>query len=174
MLARVAHDIAQPVDAVAVYQAHRAGVEIGPDRLRAMALGDAGEVFGNLVERGVPRQWRERVAPAALGAGAPQRRQQSVGVVHAFGIARDLGADDAGGVRVRRGAAHAPDCSGIEALDLQRAGRRTVVRARRMVHIDAPRRSAAISHLWLVKRHRRSPRSRAGRRLTAPDAVRRL
>ena len=39
LLARIAHDVAQPVDAVALHQAHRAGVVIRPDRLAAMPRG---------------------------------------------------------------------------------------------------------------------------------------
>src|SRR5262249_6890145 len=47
------------------------------------------------------------------------------------GIAGDLLADDAIGVGVVLGAAHAPDRLGIDDLDVERAGRRTIVRADR-------------------------------------------
>ena len=54
---------------------------------------------------------------------------EAIGVMHALGVARDLGADHAGGVGVVFGAANAADSVVGEDLDLKRAGRRTVVRA---------------------------------------------
>ena len=43
VLPRVAHDVAQSVDAVALHQAHGAGVVVGPDRLGAIRLRRADE-----------------------------------------------------------------------------------------------------------------------------------
>ena len=57
-----------------------------------------------------------------------QRLHQAVGMVLALGVARDLGADHAGGVVVVLGAAHAADGALVEHLDLERAGRRAIVR----------------------------------------------
>ena len=99
--------VAQPLDAVALHQPHRAGVEIGPDRLAAVLLLGLDELLGDEVERGLPAGLLP--AALALGAGADQRLQQAVGMVDALGIARDLGADDAGRVAVVLGAVHAAD-----------------------------------------------------------------
>ena len=49
-------------------------------------------------------------------------------MMHALGVARDLGADHARRVVVVRRAAHAADGVVVEHLDLERAGRRAVVR----------------------------------------------
>src|SRR6516225_2577415 len=46
----------------------------------------------------------------------------------ALGVAGDLGADDAGGIGLRGGAAHPPDPPAVEALDFERAGGGAVVR----------------------------------------------
>ena len=95
------------MDAVAHDVAHRAGIEIRPDRLRAVLCFGAEELFGDEIERVVPRDRREFAA--AFGAGAAQRLLQAIGMMHAFGVARDLGADYAGGVGVVLGAADATD-----------------------------------------------------------------
>ncbi len=58
--------VAQPLDAVALHQPHRAGIEIGPDRLAAEALLGLEEFFGDEVERRFPA----RLLPAALALGA--------------------------------------------------------------------------------------------------------
>ena len=50
-------------------------------------------------------------------------------MMHALGVARDLGADHARRVAVVGGAANAADGALVEDLDLERAGRRTIVRA---------------------------------------------
>ena len=42
-------------------------------------------------------------------------------MVDALGVARDLGADDAGGVALLFGAAHAPDALAVDHLDVERA-----------------------------------------------------
>ena len=95
------------VDAVAHHQAHGAGVVIRPDRLGAeFALGRV-EPRGDLVQRFVPRNPRELAG--ALRAGPAHRMQQPVGMMNALGVARDLGADDAGGIGLQLGAAHPAD-----------------------------------------------------------------
>jgi hypothetical protein len=88
---------------------------------------DRQEPFGDLVQRLVPGN----LAPAtlALGADPPQWPRQPLGMVDALGIARHLLADDAGRVGIVLGAAHAPDGVRIDDLDVERAGRRAVVRA---------------------------------------------
>ena len=69
LLAGIAHHMAQAVDAVALHQAHRAGVVIGPHGLRAVLRGRALKTFGNDVERVVPGDALEPAA--ALRADAP-------------------------------------------------------------------------------------------------------
>ena len=54
----------------------------------------------------------------------------------ALGVARDLGADHAGGVGVVRRAVHAADGARVEHLDLERAGRRAIVRTGRSADPD--------------------------------------
>ena len=94
-------------DAVAHDQAHGAGIEVGPDRLRPRALLDAEKFLGDQIERIVPRDRREVARP--FRSFAHQRPGQPVRMVDALGIARDLGADHPRGVAVVLGAAHAVD-----------------------------------------------------------------
>ncbi len=97
--ARVFLDVAQPVDPVALHAAHRAGVEIGPDAFGAELPLRLEEGLRRQVERLVPGDPLELAG--ALGTDALQRMQQPLRMVDALGIARDLRADDAGGVAVR-------------------------------------------------------------------------
>ena len=92
--------MAQPVDAVALHQPHRAGIEIGPDRLGTVPLRGARERLGDLVERLVPGDRREGRHALALRPDPAQRLRQAIGMMLALGIARDLGADDAGRVGI--------------------------------------------------------------------------
>ena len=127
--------MAQPFDAVALHQPHRAGIVVGPDRLAAVLRLRRSEFFGDEVERRLPA--RLLPCPLAFGAGAHQRLQQAVGMMDALGIARDLGADDAGRVAVVLGAMDAADAVRAEDLDVERAGRRAVVRTGRMADLHA-------------------------------------
>ena len=131
VLARPAHGVAQPVDAVALHQPHGAGVEIGPDRLAAPFLGGRLQPVSDLVERLVPADRREGVDAVALRPDAAQRPGQARRMVDPLGIARDLGADHAGGIVVALRAVDPADGVRIEPLDIERAGARTVVRAGR-------------------------------------------
>ena len=124
VLPRVAHRVAEPVDPVALHEPHRARVVVGPHGLRAVAVGRPREGAGHLVERLVPPDGGER-APG----GAAEGPGQAVRVVGPLRVARHLAAHHAGGVVVRRRAAHAADPPRVEALDLQRAGRGAVVGA---------------------------------------------
>ena len=124
--ARVAHGVAQAVDAVALHEAHGAGVEVRPDGLRAVLLRLAHERFGDLVERIVPGDRRERAR--ALRADPAQRLRQPLGVVEALGVARDLRADHARGVGVALRAPDLAQAPAVQALDLERAHRGAVVR----------------------------------------------
>ena len=127
VLARIAHDIAQTVDPVAVHQAHRAGEIIRPDRLGAVPGGGLGESAGDPVQRLVPGDLAE--LGGTLRSGTQQRLHQPVGMVHPLGVARDLGADHPGRVVVRRRPADAADGRTVDPLHLQGAGAGAVVRA---------------------------------------------
>ncbi len=113
--------VAQPVDAVAHHEAHGAGIVIRPHPFRAVAPLGLEEFLGDEIERVVPGDLPERAL--AFRADALQRMLEPVLVMHALGVARDLGADDAGGVVVVLGAAHAADGALVEQFDLERAGR---------------------------------------------------
>ena len=121
--------VAQAVDAVAHHEAHGAGVIVGPDRLGAVRLLGADELSGDDIERVIPGDRSELAA--AFAADAPQRLREAVGMMDALGVARDLGADHARRVGIVLGAAHAADRALAEHLDLERAGRRAVVRTGR-------------------------------------------
>ena len=57
-------------------------------------------------------------------------------MMHAVGIARDLGADDTGRIAVVLGAVDAADALAVEQFHIERAGRGTVVRTGRMAYPD--------------------------------------
>jgi hypothetical protein len=63
--------------------------------------------------------------------------QEAVGVVDALRVPRHLGADHARRVAVILRPAHTPDGPPIDNVDLQRAGRGTIVRAGRRPALDA-------------------------------------
>jgi hypothetical protein len=67
------------------------------------------EPHDDLIEGRIPRDPLERLRP--LGANALERIQQPVGMMHALGIARDLGADDAGRIGMVLGPAHPADAA---------------------------------------------------------------
>ena len=89
--------------ALALHQAHGAGVAVGQDGLR-VARRDRAQALGNGVERLVPGDGGELAA--ALGAAAFQRLQQPIRVVGALGVLGHLGAEYAVGQRVGRVALH--------------------------------------------------------------------
>jgi hypothetical protein len=90
--------MAQTVDAVALHEAHGAGVVVRPHRLATVALGRAGKRLGDLIERIVPGDRRK--AAGSLGADPPQRLGQPVRMMKPLGVAPDLGADDPGGIGI--------------------------------------------------------------------------
>src|SRR6202790_1445435 len=124
----------EPVDAIAHHKPHGAGIVIGPDRLRAeLALGGI-ELRGDLVQRLVPGNPRE--LSRALRSGPAQRMHQPIRMMDAFGIARDLGADDACGIGLQFGAAYPADRATVDHLDVERAGRWAIVRTGGMPDLD--------------------------------------
>ena len=78
-------DVAQPVDAVAHHQAHRAGIVIGPDAFGAVALLGLEKFLGDEIERVVPRYplelaralWRPCAAADASGGRGDARARRS-------------------------------------------------------------------------------------------------
>ena len=142
-LPRIALDVAQPVDAVAHDEAHGAGVVVWPDALRAAAPFRLEKALGDEIERLVPTDAGE--AARSFCADAPERMQQAVGVVDALGVARHLGADHARRVAVVLGPAHAADRASVDDLDLERAGRRAIVRTGGVAPLDARREVHALA-----------------------------
>src|SRR5262249_46294313 len=92
------------------------------------------EACGDLVQRLIPGDAHELAG--ALRSGAAQRIEEPLGMVDALGIARDLGADDAGRVGLLLRTAHAANTAAVEHLDIERAGRRAVVRTGGMADLD--------------------------------------
>ena len=126
---RIAHGMAQPLDPVALHQPHGAGIEIGPDGLAAMAGRGALEGLGHLVQRRLPGDRLVGPDPLAFRPDAAQGKSEAIGVVLALGIAGDLGADHPRGIAVPRGAPDLADARRRQALDLERAGARAIMRA---------------------------------------------
>jgi hypothetical protein len=61
---------------------------------------------------------------------------QPVGMMDALGVARDLGANDAGGIVIVLGAVDSPDPVAVQQFDVERTGRRAIVWADRMANLD--------------------------------------
>ena len=129
VIAGILLHVAQAVHAVAHHEAHRAGVIVRPHALGAVAPLGRVELLGDEIERVVPRDALEAAGP--LRADAAQRMQETVGMIGALGVARDLGADDAARVVVVLRAAHPADPA-VDDVDLERAGGRAVVRTGRI------------------------------------------
>ena len=112
-----------PVHALALHHAHGARVAVGQHGF-GVALGDAVQAGGDVGERFIPRHRHE--LPAALGAHALERLQHAFGVIRAFGVLADLGAEHAAGELVVGVAIHL----GGDAVDHcgdERTGVRAVV-----------------------------------------------
>jgi hypothetical protein len=104
---RVLLDVGEPIDAVPHHQPHRSGVVIGPDRLGSELGFRRIEAGCDLVQRLVPADTDE--VTGALGAHAAHRKREAVRMMDTLGIARHLGADDAGRVGLKLRAANASD-----------------------------------------------------------------
>ncbi len=114
--------------------------------MRAVALGGAGQPFGDLVECRVPRDRLEGGAAHALVADPAQWLRQPVGVMLALGIARDLGADHTRRVGLAAGAVDPADAIAVDALDLERAGAGAVMRADAGQDVERQNRAPSVSH----------------------------
>src|ERR1051325_1297171 len=128
MLARITHRMREALDAIALHEPHRAGIERRPDSFRAVALGRQRQPFGDLVERVVPGDRHESLAAAPLFTDAADRGGEAVRMVLALGITGDLGANDSLRIGLALGAAHPADRRPIEALHRQRTGARAIMR----------------------------------------------
>src|SRR5687768_10192478 len=117
----------QTVDAVAHDEPHGAGIVVRPDGFGTVALLRLEESVSGLVKGIRPGE----LLPSALAFGALplQGLEQAGRMMNALGIAAHLLADDARCVAVGFGAANTADRMAVENLDLERAGRRTVMRA---------------------------------------------
>ena len=124
--ARIALGMGEALDAVAHHQTHRAGIVVGPDAFRAKVPFGREELVCDPIERLVPPDAGELAG--ALRPGAHQRMGQPVGMVDAFGVARDLGADHARRVGLARRTVDPSDAAAVDHLNLKGAGRRAVVR----------------------------------------------
>ena len=150
--ARIFLHMRETIDAVAHHQPHGAGIVIGPHRLRAeLALGRI-EAVGDLVQRLVPGNARE--LPGALRTRPAQRMHQPVGMMDALGVACDLGADDARGIALQFRAMHPADGRTVDHLDIERAGRRAIVRTGGMPDLDVGR---LVHGLMVNTKTRRQP-----------------
>ncbi len=124
--AGIALGMAKTFDRIALHLPHGSGIEIRPDCLAAVLGFGFHEGFRNLVQCSVPGD----LLPAAVTfcAYTSFRRHEAVGVIEPFRIASDLGADDACRVAIGVGTAHASDPAIIGQINVQRAGRGTVMR----------------------------------------------
>jgi xanthine/CO dehydrogenase XdhC/CoxF family maturation factor len=108
-----------------------------------MAFDRRPEGFRDDVERVVPGDPLPGAGIAPVGIALrslpPERMEEPVGVVDALGVAGDLGADDAGRVVVLLRAVDAPDGALVQYLDVERAGRRTIMRTGRMADFQQKR-----------------------------------
>ena len=134
--------VTQPVDAVALHQAHRAGIVVGPHRLAAVLFLGCLELLRHEVECCLPACLLPGALP--LGSGPHQRLQQAARMVDALGIARDLRANDARRVGIILGAVDAADRTIVDQFDIERAGRGAVMRAGRMTDAHLGSRNAGV------------------------------
>ncbi len=118
MLARVFHRVTQTLDTVALHKPHRAGIEVRPYRLGAVARGRVGEPLRHFVQGSVPGQRLKRLYSFALRTHAAQRHAQALRMVHALRITRHLGTDDTRCVIVVPSSVQPSHGVGIQTLDL--------------------------------------------------------
>jgi hypothetical protein len=120
LLSRVAHDVAQPVDPVALHESHGAGIKEWPHRFAAKPRRGLREHAGDPVQCFIPGDAFE--LSRTPWPGAQQGVSQTIGMVDAFGVTADLGADHSGCVTVVRGAVHSADARAVQHLHRQGAG----------------------------------------------------
>src|SRR5262245_38206860 len=93
MLTRIALDMPQPVDAVALHKPHRPAIIIGPDRFLPIALLCIQKCCCGFIQSIGPRELLPLAA--AFGAFALERLEKPAWMMNALGIAGDLLADHA-------------------------------------------------------------------------------
>src|SRR5215468_952327 len=100
METRISLYMAQTVDPVAHDQTHGPRVVVRSYAFGAMSLLGSNEVFGDEIQRRVPRDALELAG--SLGAFAPERMQDPLRVVFPFRVARNFRADHTRSVIVVR------------------------------------------------------------------------
>ena len=163
---RVFLDVGQALDAVALHQPHRAGIEIGPHRLGTVALLDPQQILGDLVQRIVPADAREFAG--ALRTGAAERKGQAVRMMEALMVAGHLGADHPGREGVARRAPDLAEPTVRQLLHLQRANRRAVMGADRRVEGHRQIRQGSMDEGSAMVTPMVAPGEPCGRRLAQP------
>src|SRR5215207_4306217 len=131
---RISLHMRKAIDAVAHHEPHGAGVIIRPYGFGAEFTLRLIETRGDFIERFIPGNPRELAR--TLWSGTAHRMEQPVRVMNALGVARDLRAYHAGGIGLQLGAADATDRAAVDYLDVERAGRRTIVRTGGVADID--------------------------------------
>ncbi len=115
-----------PVHAAPVQQTHRAGVTVRQNRF-GVFLGDGFQPCGDSIKGLIPRDSCE--SAFTLLPGAFHRVQQPVRIVGALLVVRDLDAETAVRIRIRRIAFHADGAAAIVNFNQHRARIGTIVRA---------------------------------------------
>ena len=120
ILLRIAFDVAQPIDSVALHKAHCTSIIIGPHRFGAMRSFRRQKRFSGHIERVVPRDTFE-----PFGTFWPNTAlwiQQTIWVMGTFSVAGNFSADHAVGVGIRFGTMHPSDAVIAGQFHLERAG----------------------------------------------------
>ena len=119
--------IGQPLNAVAHDQAHGARVVIGPDRLGTMFGFNGEKTPGNVRHRLIPRHTFK--LPRPFRAYPLHGVKQTLRMVNALGIARNLFADHTQCIGIVLVAAHPANGVVVEKFDIERASGRAIMRA---------------------------------------------
>ena len=110
---------------IAHHEPHCARVKIRPDTFRAVPLFCHQQRLSGLIQGIIPGD-RFKFARSFVSTST-KRLRQTVRVVNSFAVAGYFAADNAGGIGVLRSAPNLADMMRINLLDLQSAGRRTIV-----------------------------------------------
>ena len=124
--------MAQPLDPVALHEAHGPGIEIRPHRLGTVAHLDLEQALGHLVQGFVPTDGGKSLTANALFTDAPQRLSEAIRVMDSLRIAGHLGADHTTGVVVVLGATNPADALGRQPFHFERASAGAIMRTGRM------------------------------------------
>src|SRR4029077_3211157 len=117
--------VREALDSIAHHETHRPGVKVWPHAFGAEFRLGGQETVSNPAERLIPADWLK--LPASLGTDAAKRPSKPIRVVDALPVARNLGADNAGGIGLVARAVDAADPLALDHLDVESANRGTVV-----------------------------------------------